>query len=126
MNSRSLSATADRYYVVVGPQEETVIPVLDDGDGPIEIGHSVWEGFARTAKEAKALAWKHFRAEGARFLDDNYPGHPMRGVTVERVPPCPNHGYDFESCLCTDCDDCGLVQPTEEGDCPKCGAQIWM
>jgi hypothetical protein len=94
---------AERWYFVVGPEEETVIPILDDGTGPIEVGCSVWEGYAQNAKEAKRLAWRYFREQGAKFLDDNYPGHPMRGVKVERVPPCVTHGYDFDSCEPVDC-----------------------
>ncbi len=70
-------------YIVVTPEYSTVIPILDDGSGPIEYGRDVWEGEADNMKEAKIKAIKsiEFRRWVKEARSDNR--NPFSGLRAE-------------------------------------------
>ena len=91
-----------KHYFVISPEMYEVIPILDDGTGPLEYFQCVAAIEAESKRDAKVLALRHpdMRdwVHGARGDDMN----PLSGFTVEEAS-CP-HGR----CLCCgpDCDDC--------------------
>lgn len=52
-------------YMIVTPEYGVKQPILEDGSGPTEYGHDVFECEAKNAREAKVLAVRHWR-EGGR------------------------------------------------------------
>ena len=89
--------------VVSGPIDE-LIPICDDGTGPIETSHEVVCVDAPSKAKAKVA--------GLRLMKD-WPGYqrqdgcsPFTGVTVEEITACP-HGLRWCECdeYCDECDD---------------------
>lgn len=77
-------------WLVCSPEYGEVVPVLDDGSGPMEYGCDVVFVEAESRRDALMLGVQLFREKGARYLryDDE---HPYAGVTVESLA-CKAHG----------------------------------
>jgi len=75
-----------RNYVVASREIGTVVPVLDDGSGPIEYGCEVLYVRARSRQRAKVLAlraWRRRRPQSWRrygWIDDGC--NPFSGMKV--------------------------------------------
>ena len=67
-------------WLIVSPEYGDVIPVLDDGSGPMEYGADVTFVEAETRRDALLLGVALFRQQWARYLDDYV--HPFEGVQV--------------------------------------------
>lgn len=74
-------------YVVLSPLISTVVPVCDDGTGPVEVGRDAYLVDAANAHDAR---WDAYRLAERR--GDAWPAlnrgdglHPLHGCTVE--PP---------------------------------------
>ncbi len=76
-------------WLVVSPEYGVVIPVLDDGTGPMEYGADVVFVEAPTRRDALVLGVLLFRRQGAKYLHDAE--NPYAGVTVTSQW-CPVHG----------------------------------
>ncbi len=75
--------TRGRWYEVVSPEYGEVIPILDDGTGPMEYGADFLYVRARNAHRAKTLAVRAWRRAHAKYLE---PGeNPFTGVKATRV-----------------------------------------
>lgn len=72
-----------RHWYVVTPAFDVVIPVLDDGTGPVETGSDVIEVEAVSARDAIALGVKAMLS-GARYPD----GQRYRWVFDQRSDGC--------------------------------------
>ena len=92
------------HYFVVSPTMSYVVPILDDGTGPIEEGACVVSVEARTKRDARKLAVKHPDmadwVDMARGDDQN----PFSGLDVWDAE-C-SHGV----CMCDMC----------RGECQQC------
>jgi hypothetical protein len=69
-------------YIVVGPEYGRIIPVLDDGSGPLEYERDVVTVCAQTAREAKVLGVQLLRKQYylQHYTDEN----PFKGVKVSK------------------------------------------
>lgn len=85
-----------RRFIVYSEEYGEVVPVLDYGQGPMEYTCDVWEGEARNRNEARRLAWAEWRRTGAKSININAGDgrHPLAGVKVEELQPCPEHAFD--------------------------------
>jgi len=76
-------------WLVASPEYSSVIPVLDDGSGPLEWGADVVFIEAETRHDALLLGVALMKRQGAKYLDDCE--NPYTGVLVE-PQTCPVHG----------------------------------
>lgn len=108
-----------RTYFVISPEVEEVVPLLDDGTGPIEVGRYVDEVQASSKREAIRVAYADPDAEIHRWVEINRGDgrHPFSGLTVEHQH-C-EHGTCPD--LWDNAEDDGT--PTE-ADCPECAANF--
>lgn len=109
-------------YVVCSPEYGEVIPILDDGTGPMEYGCDVVFAFTRNARRAKVLGVRWFRRRGARYL--RYAENPFAGVKAERLEFCERCHYANYRTRCNCCDACegtgnGAIHGVE-GQCSAC------
>ena len=75
-----------RYWVIT-PEYGDVVPVTDEGQGPMEYGCDVIEIEAENARDALLLGVKAMRANSATYRwYQNCDGSPFAGVRVELVP----------------------------------------
>jgi len=75
-------------WIIVGPEYGTVVPVTDEGQGPMEYGCDVVEIEAETRRDALVLGVRLLRSQP--YLQ-NYPDeNPFTDVKVERVLECPH------------------------------------
>ncbi len=79
---------AHRWFLVASAEYGEVIPILDDGSGPMEYGCDVLWIRARSKQRAKILMVRAFRRrtkgrswKSAPWL---YDGNPFTGMTAER------------------------------------------
>jgi hypothetical protein len=99
-----------RDYVVVGPMRGEVIPILDDGSGPMEYGAPYVEVEAPN-RGAAIRAARNDR--GVEKLIDEALGDGKHPYTYLRALLNPTH------CLCDEFDDNGDVPI-----CPTCSRQL--
>lgn len=80
-------------YYVMTPEYGEVVPILDDGTGPIEWGRDVEEVKATTKREAKQLGYQELKRQ--HWFRDHYDHdkHPYAYLTVEG----PAEAWDLES-----------------------------
>ena len=79
-------------WLVASPEYGEVIPVLDDGTGPMEYGCDVVFVEAESRTDALLMGVMLFRQKGARYLryfDEN----PYAGIKVESQV-CQSHGLE--------------------------------
>ena len=79
-----------KKYLVYTPEYGTVIPILDDGSGPMEYGADVMLVRAQNARRAKVLAvraWRRKPWKQARWLHDCLSDgrSPFVGLKAERA-----------------------------------------
>lgn len=75
-------------YIVVSPEMESVIPITDDGRGPVEPYCDVALVDAANRNEARWKAWRTWKQHGADWpaeASDN-DWFPTRGLQVEEAP----------------------------------------
>ena len=110
--------SGERYFYVTGPLREEVIPILDDGTGPSEWGCDFWEGAAKTRAEARRKAWTEWEKDWKSIVHENRSDgvHPMSGVKVTEVLPCPIHGRDSIECDCAFEDAPGFIRWVSRGE----------
>lgn len=73
-----------KKFLVITPEYGTVIPILDDGTGPMEYGCDVLHVRARNRRAAKVLAVRAWRRKGRYSLWVNRnDGNPYVGLKVE-------------------------------------------
>ena len=98
---------AGKRWAVCGPEIGTVVPVCDDGTGPMEYGRDYIEIEAATKREALVKGLRAFRRHEAEYQgnDDwwNDGGNPFNGMLANLLEPCEKHGYDSEACEVNDC-----------------------
>ncbi len=94
---------AASMWLVVSPEYGTVIPVCDDGTGPMEYGAATIYIEAATKHDAILLGVKAMKARGDDWLADAE--CPYTGVTAEPVPPCSHGGISWE---CVECEKVGF------------------
>lgn len=94
-------------WLVCSPEYGEVVPILDDGTGPMEYGADCVFVEADTRRDALLLGVALFRQQGARYLDRT--DNPYAGVTVESQV-CPAHGLP--------------VWKRDHYECPQCEALI--
>lgn len=99
------------HWYVVSPEMSKVMPVLDDGTGPIEDFHDVTEVDAPTAREALRIGVPQLRKWFDEARSDKR--NPRTGVKAIR-PQCPHLG-----CWCKFCQPSG-EEYGAEGNCPEC------
>jgi hypothetical protein len=92
-------------WLVVSPEYGEVIPVLDDGTGPMEYGADVVFVEAATRSDALHLGVHLFQQTHARYLRDAE--SPYTGVKVESQM-CERHGFP--------------VWVKDHYECPQCEA----
>ena len=90
----------NRWWVV-SPEYGTVVPVCDDGTGPMEYGCDAVEVEADTKRDALLLGVQELLKR-----DDSWPSvnrqdgqPPWAGMRVEPSPPCDCCG-EYEACSC--------------------------
>lgn len=94
-------------WLVVSPEYGEVIPVTDDGQGPMEYGSDVVFVEAATRRDALLLGVALFRKQGAKYLYDAE--NPYAGVKVESQV-CSAHGMPVWNGDYYECQRCeGLV-----------------
>lgn len=73
-----------KRWVVMTPEYGTMVPILDDGSGPIEYGYDAVEVEAESRRDALILGVKLMRAnpEKHEWFDDNW-SCPYTGIKVE-------------------------------------------
>ena len=78
------------HYLVISPEMSDIIPILDDGSGPVEVFCCAASVEASTKREAKIKAITH--PDMKRWVgEQRSDGHnPFTGLRVE-IPICP-HG----------------------------------
>jgi len=81
---------SDRRFLVYSETYGRVEPVLDFGEGPMEYGCDVWEGFAKNKADARRkayIAWRDRKDNNGEYIEWNRSDgrHPMSGVTVEEI-----------------------------------------
>ena len=94
-------------WLVVSPEYGDVIPVTDDGQGPMEYGADVVHVEAETRRDALLLGVMLFRQHGARYLSDC--DNPYAGVQVIKQT-CQAHGE--------------AVWARDHYECPQCEALL--
>ena len=67
-----------RWYYVVTPEYEQVVPILDDGTGPVELVSDVAYVEARTQREALVVGLRELRRDGSKWL---------RAQTINKCSP---------------------------------------
>jgi hypothetical protein len=90
-------------WLVCSPEYGEVVPILDDGTGPMEYGCDVVHVEAETREDALLLGVMLLKKQGARYVVDGE--NPYAGVKVESMI-CPKHGmpewkgdhYDCPTC----------------------------
>lgn len=68
-----------------------------------EITCSWAEVSAPTVRAAKVEAVRQWRKSGDLDYCDGGSTNPFKGLKVEEVYPCPDHGYEFEECEMGQC-----------------------
>ena len=76
-------------WLVCSPEYGEVVPVTDEGQGPMEYGCDVVFVEAETRRDALVLGVKAFRDMDAHYLGDQ--DNPFAGVKVKSMT-CPAHG----------------------------------
>jgi hypothetical protein len=94
-------------WLVCSPEYGEVVPVTDEGQGPMEYGCDVVHVEAETRRDALLLGVALFRQQGARYLHDA--DSPYAGVRVI-AQTCPAHGQP--------------VWVKDHYECPQCEALI--
>lgn len=96
------------HWSVVTPEYGTVIPILDDGTGPIEYGADYVCVEADTKRQALVAGVRKLRSTGSHWMEDqNSDGaSPFTGLKAEKLL-CP-HGV---CCFC-DLDNCPIQYDT--------------
>ena len=71
-------------YLVVTPQYEEKILILDDGTGPTEVVTDTCEVIARNAREARVLAVRKWRKQRRTWIQDQMYNNasPFTGLKV--------------------------------------------
>lgn len=80
-----MKAPISRCFIVCGPEYGEVIPILDDGSGPMEYGCDAVYVRSRTKRRARVLALRWFRRFDAKYLHNA--DSPFKGMTVEEIDP---------------------------------------
>ena len=93
-------------WMVCSPEYGEVVPVLDDGTGPMEYGCDVVHVEAETKQDALYLGVLLLKRQGARYF--NHAENPYAGVKVESQI-CPAHGMP--------------VWNKDHYECPTCEAE---
>lgn len=76
-------------WLVCSPEYGVVVPITDEGQGPMEYGCDAVHVEAKTAADALVLGVALFRQQSAKYLEDAE--NPYTGVTVQSQV-CPVHG----------------------------------
>ena len=97
-------------WLVCSPEYGEVVPVTDEGQGPMEYGCDVVHVEAESKRDALYLGVLLFRQQHARYLRDAE--NPYAGVKVQSMR-CPAHGLPQwrtrEQCwICPQCE--GLLE----------------
>lgn len=80
-----------RYYVIT-PEYGEVVPVTDEGQGPMEYGSDVIEIEARNRSEARLLGVHAMRKNTTKYqYYQHCDGNPFAGVTVESAELSEHH-----------------------------------
>ena len=109
--------TQPKHWSVTSPEFGEVIPILDDGSGPMEYGCDYALVIAPTKRAARSLAVRAWRKNARTHSDslkepmagveeaygrlqwcDGGNENPFVGLKVEELAPCPTHGYALEDC----------------------------
>jgi hypothetical protein len=84
-----------RPYRVLTPEYGVVIPVTDEGQGPLEYGRDLVGVRAESATDAKLLGVAYLRHKGGYY--DHCNGNPYTGVVVERCD-CRHGRAEWDGC----------------------------
>lgn len=76
-----------RRFYVISPEMSVVIPICDDGTGPMEYGCDVVEVEARTKRDARHLGFKLMREAKMAWATEHEDGCPFAGMKVEEIHP---------------------------------------
>lgn len=82
---------------MVTPEYGEIVPVTDEGEGPMEYGCDAVCVDAKGRVQAKVIAVREMRRRGMEYINDNPDRSPFTGLEV-RSAIC-EHGF----CMC-DCD----------------------
>ena len=88
-------------WVVIGPEYGEVVPVTDEGQGPIEYTCDVVEVGAETRRDALVLGVRLLRDQP--YLQGDPDENPFTGVKVEQVSACPHGVLTNGSFRCQRC-----------------------
>lgn len=97
-----------KWYIVCTGTMTEVIPICDDGSGPIEDWRDCTYVYAKTKNRAKWLAYRHFcrmscsnrlkyweKSKWPKAIQENN-WHPLHGFTAQELPCSPNEiGYYY-------------------------------
>ena len=74
------------HWLVMSPEYDTVLPILEDGSGPIETGRDVAEVEASTKAAARRLGYAKLKGEPwfRKYFERDK--HPYAYLTVENLP----------------------------------------
>lgn len=99
-------------YWVLSPEYGTVIPVLDDGSGPMEYGRDCAAVIALDPRHAKVAAVRIWRKDRKSYINGDPSSSPYAGLEVNSAI-CEHGVWDF-----TDVDDKGNALNYNE--CQEC------
>lgn len=103
--------TRMKHWIVISPEYGTMIPIMDDGTGPMEYGCDVVCVDAETARQAKVA--------GVRKMRETYPDG-----WLSRVEGNPYNGIYAKTALCPHLHRmCDCASP-EEYDCEQCADEL--
>ncbi len=107
-------------WLVCSPEYGEVIPITDEGQGPMEYGCDVVHVLAETRRDALLMGVLLFRQQGARYLDRYSDENPYAGVKVESQI-CHAHGmetiiWNHDHFECTTCELAYLAEAERERD----------
>ena len=80
------------HYAVITPEYGEVVPILDDGTGPMEYGCDCVEVLARNKRDALLLGVKYMRSRPREYKWFKYDDeNPFAGVKVECLDGAPGY-----------------------------------
>lgn len=113
-------------WLVVTPEYGEVIPVLDDGTGPVEYGCDIVFVEAETRQDAILIGVKIMRERGDAYYRHGHADNPWAGVKAE-LQTCPVHGTAVWNEDHFECPACEGLPPAhdlfprhEDCDCMSC------
>ena len=103
-----------KAWLIVSPEYGEVIPVTDEGQGPVEYGADVVHVEAETRRDAVILGVQLFKRRGARYLH-HCDGGPYAGVHAI-AQDCPAHGMPQWNRDHYECPQCDALVGYDNGD----------